>query len=91
MNGRKHLRLVRVGKRAKNASGASIIYRALPSSNAFSLESLDLGPVHSHKKHACYEGAENLREDIVWDFPPGKALPDSKGDRDCGIEMSTGS
>ena len=41
-------------------------------------EGCDLRPVHSYHQQAGHEGAEDLGEDVVWDFFPGEALPDGE-------------
>ena len=51
---------------------------------------LYLRPVASHENEAGHEGAENLREDVVWDFAPGKALPDGEAQGYGGVEVATG-
>jgi hypothetical protein len=61
------------------------------SNNLYNSQHFDIEPFGSHKMDdsPCYEGPKDLREDIVWDLLPRKALPDSKADRNRRVEVST--
>lgn len=51
---------------------------------------MNFGPVASHEQQASNEGAEDLRENVVWHFPPREALPDGEADGDGGVEVAAG-
>ena len=48
-------------------------------------------PVHAHKQHSCHECSKDLREYVMRNLFPGKALPDSEANRDGRVKMTTGS
>ena len=52
-------------------------------------EELHLLPIHTNHEHASNEGAKDLREDVVRNFLPWEALPDSETNRDGGVEMAS--
>ena len=84
------LRLIRVRKRAEQARRSTVIHQPLTRGDRFGLEGLDFRPVHPHHQQACHEGAEDLGEDVVWDFPPGEPLPDGEADGDGRVEVAAG-
>ena len=47
-------------------------------------------PVHAHKQHSSHECSKDLREYVMGNLSPGKALPDSEANRNGWIEVSTG-
>lgn len=59
------------------------------SSEVLGLCDLDLRPVASDTEQPSHESAEDLREDVVRDLPPGEALPESETNRDGRVEVST--
>ena len=82
--------LVGIWKRAEDARHAAVEGRRAVRLQVECLGGLDLGPVAAHQQQACDESAKDLREDVVGDFAPREALPDSEAECDSGVEVATG-
>lgn len=83
-----HIRLIRIRKGAQQTRRSAIVHQPLARGDAFLLELLDFGPVHPHHEQTCDESAEDLAENVVGDFLPREALPDSEADGDGRVEVT---
>lgn len=78
-----------VGKWTEDTGHATVVHRSTMGLDVESLGRLDFRPVAGHQKQSGHESSENLREDVIRDLLPGKALPDGETDSDGRIEMPT--